>query len=133
MVTIQRVRVRWNAAERGAADANARRGLDQPVALPSLLPAADVVIHEVLADSALGYARSDQVLAGGLEQARAIGLWLSRRGETLTVERLPGSASYPRPRPSGCSLSNRGKWADTGRTFDSPAARATQAGGTKTG
>jgi hypothetical protein len=56
VVTIQRVRVRWTAAERAALYANARRGLDRPVALPALLPAADAVVHDMLADVAVGYA-----------------------------------------------------------------------------
>jgi hypothetical protein len=52
VIVIQRVRVRWTAAARGAPAANARRGLNQAVALPGSLPDTDVVIHEVLADEA---------------------------------------------------------------------------------
>jgi hypothetical protein len=40
------------------------------------------------------------VLVGGLGRARDVGLWVSRDGATVTVERLPGRAAYPRPRPS---------------------------------
>lgn len=58
------------------------------------------MIHEVLADESVGYERHDEVLGGGTKQARSIGLWLSRDGETVTVDRLPGSAAYPRPYPS---------------------------------
>ncbi|MEQ4305400.1 hypothetical protein ABNF97_29135 [Plantactinospora sp. B6F1] len=97
MIVIQRVRVRWTAAARGAPAANARRGLDQAVALPRPLPETDVVIHEVLTDEAVNYERCDLVLAGGVEQARDVGLWLCRDEATVTVDRLPGSAAYPRP------------------------------------
>jgi hypothetical protein len=98
VIVIQRVRVRWTAAARGAWAANARRGLDQPVALPDLLPEADVVIHEVLADEAADYGRCDDVLTGGVKRARDIGLRLSRDdATTVSVDRLPGSAAYPRP------------------------------------
>ncbi|MDG4787583.1 hypothetical protein O7626_16845 [Micromonospora sp. WMMD1102] len=97
MIVIQRVRVRWTAAARGAPAATARHGLDRPVALPQPLPAADVVIHEVLSDEAVGYERHAEVLTGGTARARNIGLWLGRDGATLTVDRLPGSAAYPRP------------------------------------
>ncbi|AVT29152.1 hypothetical protein C6361_06205 [Plantactinospora sp. BC1] len=65
--------------------------------LPGSLPETDVVIHEVLADEAVNYERHDEVLAGGVEQARAIGLWLGRDEATVTVDRLPGSVAYPRP------------------------------------
>jgi hypothetical protein len=57
VITIQRVRVRWTAAGRGAPQANIRRGLDRPVMLPAVLPAGGVVVHEVLADEAAGYQR----------------------------------------------------------------------------
>jgi hypothetical protein len=96
VIVIQRVRVRWAAAARGAPAANARRGLDQAVVLPRALLDADVVIHEVLVDEAVNYERHDEVLAGGVKQARDIGLWLSRDGATVTIDRSPGSAAYPR-------------------------------------
>jgi hypothetical protein len=100
VVTIQRVRVRWSAAGRGAPQANTRRGLDRPVPLPTSLPACEVVVHEVLADEAVDYRRRDEVLSGGVEQARDVGLWLSLDGSAVSVDRLPGSAAYPRPRAS---------------------------------
>jgi hypothetical protein len=100
VIIIQRVRVRWTAAARGAPAANARRGLDQAVALPESLPEADVVIHEVLADEAVNYRRCDEVLAGGVKHARDVGLWLRRDGPMVTVDRLPGSAAFPRPHGS---------------------------------
>ena len=96
VIVIQRVRVRWTAAARGAPAANVRRGLNQAVALPESLPDADVVIHEVLADEAMRYERRDEVLAGGVQRARDVGLWLSGDATALTVDRLPGSAAYPR-------------------------------------
>src|SRR5438552_5064367 len=95
VITIQRVRVRWSAAGRGASFANARRGLDGPVPLLVPLPTGDVVVHELLADEATGYARRDEVLVGGVERAREVGLWLSLDGAQLVVDRLPGSAAYP--------------------------------------
>jgi len=97
VIVIQRVRVRWTAAARGAPAANARRGLDQAVALPWSLPETDVVIHEVLADEAVDYQRHDEILAGGFRQASAIGLRLDRDEVTVTVDRLSGPAAYPRP------------------------------------
>jgi len=100
VIVIQRVRVRWTAAARGASAANARRGLDQPVSRPRPLSAEAVVVHEVLADEAVNYVRRDEVLAGGVEQAREVGLWLTHDGPAVTVERLPGWAAYPRPHAS---------------------------------
>lgn len=100
MIVIQRVRVRWTAAARGAPAANARRGLDQAAPLPRSLPEADVVIHEVLADEAVNYERRDETLAGGVNRARDIGLWLRHDEATVTIDRLPGSAAYPPPSAS---------------------------------
>jgi hypothetical protein len=65
------------------------------VILP-VLSASEVAIHDVLADEATGYARHDELLSGGVEVARDLGLWLTDEGATLTVERLPGRAAYPR-------------------------------------
>ncbi|MET8154172.1 hypothetical protein ACIBSW_12615 [Actinoplanes sp. NPDC049668] len=94
MITIQRIRVRWSAAARGATQANARRGLCRPVMLPPSLPAGDVVVHDVLADEANGYTRQDEVASGGVQ--RALDLWLSTETSRLVVDRLPGRAVYPR-------------------------------------
>ncbi|GAA2519552.1 hypothetical protein [Winogradskya humida] len=96
MITIQRVRVRWSAASRGAPQANERRGLSRPAQLPSFLPDDDVVIHDVLADEAAGYERRDGVVSGGLDRARDLGLWLSVRDSALIADKLPGWAAYPR-------------------------------------
>ena len=100
MITIQRVRVRWTAAARGAPQANIRGGLVRPVKLPAVMPTSDVVIHEVLADEAAGYDPHDEVLSGAVARARDVGLWLTVEGPAITVERLPGSAAYPRTRGS---------------------------------
>ncbi len=89
-----------DAAGRGAPQANARRGLDRPVTLPDSLPAGDVVLHDVLADESVGYARRDDVRAGGVGLARDLALWLTVDDAGVTVERLPGRAAYPRPRPA---------------------------------
>lgn len=96
VIVIQRVRVRWTAAARGAPAADVRRGLDQAVALPWALPETDIAIHEVLADEAVSYERHDEILAGNVKRAGDIGLWLSHNEVTLTVDRLPGLAAYPR-------------------------------------
>lgn len=98
MITIQRVRVRWTAAGRGARAANTRRGLDRPVTLPASLPNAEVVVHEVLADEAVRYTRHAEVLTGELQRASDVGLWLGFEGAAVIVQRLPGSAAYPPPR-----------------------------------
>ncbi|MEU8254292.1 hypothetical protein AB0C06_08530 [Micromonospora inaquosa] len=96
MIVIQRVRVRWSAAGRGAAQANARRGLNRPVVLPAPLPTGDVVVHDVLADEAASYTLRSDVLAGGVSIARSLTLWLAFEGSAVTVERLPGGAAFPR-------------------------------------
>jgi hypothetical protein len=95
VITIQRIRVRWSAAGRGAPFANARRGLDSPVTLPLPLPTGDVVVHDLLADEAAGYLRRAEVLVGGVERAREVGLWLSFDRPELVVDRLPGWAAHP--------------------------------------
>ncbi len=100
MVTIQRIRVRWSAAARGARHANKRRGLVRPVALPAVLPSNDVVVHDVLADEANSYEPHDTVVAGGAEQARDVDLWLMIDSSGVAVDRLPGRAAYPPPRGS---------------------------------
>jgi hypothetical protein len=97
VITIQRVRVRWGASARGAAEADARRGLCRPARLPSELPDGDVVLHEVLADQATGYARSERVRGGGVELSHQAGLWIGMDGDVLTVDRLPGFAVFPDP------------------------------------
>ncbi len=88
MITIQRVRVRWSAAARGAPQTNAHRGLCRPAMLSPSLPAGAVVIHEVLADEATGYVRQDEVAKGGIERARNLDLWLSPGTSTMVVDRL---------------------------------------------
>jgi hypothetical protein len=72
------------------------------VELPALLPASEVAIHDVLADEASGYVRHDEVLYGGVERGRDIGLWLQSEGSALTVERLPGWAAYPADSGTAC-------------------------------
>ncbi|GIF17301.1 hypothetical protein BJ973_009737 [Actinoplanes tereljensis] len=96
MITIQRVRVRWGAASRGASHANARRGLCRPSALPTSLAVGEVVVHDVLADEAVHYVPHDDLLTGGLERGRDVDLWLAMAGAGLVVDRMPGWAAYPR-------------------------------------
>lgn len=100
VILIQRVRVRWTAAARGAAAANARRGLVRAMPLPGPLPAAEVVVHDVLADQEVGYRHREGVRAGGVALAREVGLWLGHDRASIVVDRLPGSAAYPRPSAS---------------------------------
>ncbi|MEU7650670.1 hypothetical protein AB0C42_18135 [Micromonospora taraxaci] len=96
MIVIQRVRVRWSASSRGAPQANARRGLNRPIELPAPPPTGDVVVHDVLADEADNYSPRTDVVAGGVSIARSLGLRLAFEGSTVTVERLPGRAAFPR-------------------------------------
>ncbi|WP_239090509.1 hypothetical protein [Asanoa iriomotensis] len=96
MIVIQRVRVRWSAAERGAPEADARRGLNRPATLPAPLPAGEVVAHDVLADAAAAYARREDVVTGGPTIAESLALSLTVDGSAVTVERLPGRAAFPR-------------------------------------
>ena len=96
MITIQRVRVRWSAAARGARQANVRHGLCRPVTLPAPTATDDLLIHDVLADEATRYARHDAVVTGDPDRARDLDLWLSVKGSTLLVDRMPGRAAYPR-------------------------------------
>ncbi|WP_225853100.1 MULTISPECIES: hypothetical protein [Micromonospora] len=96
VILIQRVRVRWTAAARGAPAANARRGLVRAMPPPRSLPDAEVVVHDVLADQEAGYEHRDGVRAGGVALAREVGLWLGHDRVSVVVDRLPGSAAYPR-------------------------------------
>ncbi|MBM7494431.1 hypothetical protein JOD64_005653 [Micromonospora luteifusca] len=96
VIVIQRVRVRWSAAGRGAPEANARRGLNKAVILPAPLPTGEVLVHDVLADEAANYARRDDLLTGDVNIARGLTLWLTLDGPAVTVERLPGRAAFPR-------------------------------------
>lgn len=43
---------------------------------------------------------ADEVLSGGVELARDVGLWLHREGPRVDVDRLSGWAAYPRQRGS---------------------------------
>lgn len=55
-----------------------------------------MVVHDVLADESVRYARRDTVAGGGPGLARDLGLWLSATGSALVVDRLPGRAAFPR-------------------------------------
>ncbi|WP_239090884.1 hypothetical protein [Asanoa iriomotensis] len=96
MIVIQRVRVRWSAAGRGAPQADARRGLNHAVQIPTPLPAIDVVVHDVFADEAAKYTRREDVLAGDVGIVRSLDLSLAFDGAAVTVARLPGKAAFPR-------------------------------------
>jgi len=98
VITIQRVRIRWTAATRGAPAADVRRGMDTAVQLPAAMPDGEVVVQDVLADEAAGYERSFRVFGGGLGSAEGAGLLLAVKGSSVVVGRLPGWAAYPRPR-----------------------------------
>ncbi|WIM93405.1 hypothetical protein ACTOB_005382 [Actinoplanes oblitus] len=96
MITIQRIRVRWSAAARGAPQANARRGRCGPAPLPASTPADRLIVHDVLADEADHYVARHRVVGGDLDRAGDLDLWLSGRDATLIVDRLPGRAAHPR-------------------------------------
>jgi hypothetical protein len=96
-MTIQRVRVRWTAAARGAPHANRRRGLVRPVMLPAAPPSGEVVVHDVLADEAGDYEPRGTVFAGDVRRAGDVDLWLTIDDSGIAVDRLPGRAAYPRP------------------------------------
>jgi len=98
MVVVQRVRVRWDAASRGSAQADVRRAVADVYRLPPLESDVPVVVHDVLADESAGYRPVEQVLAGA-DAARAAGLWIETEGSAVIVDRLPGWAAYPAPRP----------------------------------
>ena len=95
MIVVQRVRVRWGARSRGAPAANLRRGLPERYPLPSTLPDADLVLHDVVADEAAGYEPSAQVAVGAEAAARA---WLrvTPVDHGIEVRRQPGWDAYPR-------------------------------------
>ncbi|GAA1830042.1 hypothetical protein GCM10009682_56040 [Luedemannella flava] len=98
MIVVQRVRVRWDSDSRGAPAANARRGLPERHPLPSPLPDADIVVHDILADVGTGY-RPDARTLVGAKAAEQASLRLALVDDQLVVHRLPGWASYPaRPR-----------------------------------
>lgn len=91
MLTIQRVRVRWSAASRGAPQADVRRGLARAVPLPD----GDFAVHDVLFDEAAGYAPRQTLL----ERADDAGLALTPADAgSVKVDRLPGWEAYPRRR-----------------------------------
>jgi hypothetical protein len=58
------------------------------------LPDGDVVVHDVLADEAVGYRPTEQSGAG-LDEAREVGLWIEVSRDRVMVDRLPGWAAYP--------------------------------------
>jgi hypothetical protein len=78
VVVIQRVRVRWSAAGRGAIQASMRCAVPDAYELP--VPAsAPVVAHDALAGEVGGYQPAAHVLAGH-DLARAAG-----SGQTLAA------------------------------------------------
>ena len=93
MVTIQRVRIRWGATSRGAAEANARRGLDRLFPLPGHLPDGDPVVHEVYAAEDTGYEPRSEIWSGDTERLR---LRFTAQDGAVAVARLPILAAYPR-------------------------------------
>jgi hypothetical protein len=93
VVIVQRVRVRWSAASRGAVHADLRRGVGDVYELPPL-PDESLLVHDVVADEAAGYLPEAQVLAGA-DAVRAAGLWIECAGDRVVVDRLPSRAAYP--------------------------------------
>jgi len=91
VVVIQRVVVRWSAAGRGAAAANVRRSIPEVLPLPSL-PDDPIVLHDVLAWDALGYAPKAIVTADAAA-VREAGLWVEMAGDEVIVDRF--SVAFP--------------------------------------
>ena len=92
VITIQRVRLRWDVDGRGAPAATARRSLDRAVLLPSVAEEADVAAHDVLVHPT----RHQRLLTGDLATAGQVGLALTPLDDgALTVSRVPGSGTYP--------------------------------------
>jgi hypothetical protein len=88
VVVIQRVRIRWSAANRGAAAANIRRKVPDVLPLPAL-PAAPIVLHDVLAWDKFDYEPSSAVTADPAA-IREAGLWVEVSGDEVTVDRMSG-------------------------------------------
>ncbi|WP_155372581.1 hypothetical protein [Catellatospora vulcania] len=95
VVVVQRIRVRWTADERGAGDADLRRGLSDARRLPESLPADAVVVHDVVADHETGYRFTEQVLSGG-DAASSASLQLTMTEQGVTVHAHARWAVYPR-------------------------------------
>ena len=55
-----------------------------------------MAVHDVLRDEVTGYARHHEVVSGGAERARDVGLGVTFAGSAVIVGRLPGLAAYPR-------------------------------------
>jgi hypothetical protein len=73
--------------------ANARRKVPEALPLP-LMPAGEVVLHDVFADETNGYVPVQDIVVGA-GQARRAWLWIESQGETAVVDWLPGYAAYP--------------------------------------
>jgi len=94
VVVIQHVVIRWSAAGRGAAAANVRRSIPDALPLPSL-PDAPIVLHDVLAWDALGYAPKSIVTADAAA-VREAGLWIEMAGdEVVEVKLVPPTSAPP--------------------------------------
>jgi hypothetical protein len=103
-VVIQRVRVRWGHGTPRAAMPDVPHVYELPPV--SMGP---VVVHDVLADEAVGYEPSVRLFVGA-EPARAVGLSVSLADRSVTVARLPTSAAYPvRRRPARLFVLRRGQ------------------------
>ncbi|XVU29357.1 hypothetical protein ACQPZJ_20480 [Actinoplanes sp. CA-054009] len=96
VIVVQRVRVRWGAASRGAPHANLRRGLEQPFPLPSSGEESDAVVHDVLLDEVNGYAPSERVLRGGINLAAEADVCVRAERDAVSVGRGRTWMAFPR-------------------------------------
>ncbi|MFF5083214.1 hypothetical protein ACFY36_39735 [Actinoplanes sp. NPDC000266] len=96
MIVVQRVRVRWGAASRGAPHADLRRGLERPFPLPPSGGASDVVVHDVLLDEVDGYAPCERLRSGGTEIAAEGGVCVRVEGDAVTVRGGRSWVAFPR-------------------------------------
>lgn len=94
VILVQRVRVRWSAASRGAVDANVRSQLPESFPLPEVSPDHDVVVHDVMMDEAHGY-RPGVVVSCGQQAVNRACLNVIRSGESVSVEIARGWWAYP--------------------------------------
>ena len=93
VVIVQRVRVRWSAASRGAAQANSRRAIPDAFPLPST-PAGEIIVHDVFAGETNGYRPTQQFLVGS-GQARDAWLSIELHDDTAVLDWLPDYAAFP--------------------------------------
>jgi hypothetical protein len=96
VIVVRRVRVRWGAEARGSTHANLRSAVPEAYALPQMPRDEGFVVHEILADAAVGCQPTVQT-CWGVEAPRTGGLQIEP-ADNGVVERLPGWDVYDVPR-----------------------------------